>query len=1028
MKAVLQKPRENQMGGFFMHYALNSKLCNDFEVLEVGKLPPRSYFIPFSSRKEAFSCSLLEKRYSSSYVKVLNGLWDFAYYDNPNDLPLSFDTSNVDFDKIDVPSCWQFRGYGKPAYINLRYPFRYNPPKVPTNEPVKGYFSVLDGFKRAPEGEYNHIGLYRTFFNVEDDVEVVSKQYVLSFLGVCSCLELYVNGAFVGYSEESHNTAEFDISKYIKKGQNELLVLVRRWCNGTYLECQDMFRNNGIFRDVLLRISNKAHIWDIDFNTSKHDGLYDATVIVKTKGSLDVTVRLEGFGLSLQETLSANNSSKNSKNENVNDVSNSVFDNTLTFNFKNLKVNEWNAETPNLYDVCIETQDECIRQREGFKDVCIKKRVFLVNGKAIKLKGVNHHDTNPKNGYCMTPKEIERDIKLCKEFNIDTIRTSHYAPDPLLLELASEYGIYIINEVDLETHGVYVQKLPPSMNWLSNNPKWKSRYVDRAIRHFNRDKVLATPVVMWSLGNESGDGCNTYAMYEYFKSVSKIPVHYESAVHAKRKAYDVASQMYPPVDAVKVAGDGTSKVKQFNDRPYFLCEYAHAMGVGPGNIEGYWKEIYSHESLMGGCVWEMLDHAVLHDDGSYTYGGDHGEWIHDGNFCVDGIFYPNREPSTGAWVVRHAYRPIRISWVKDLEFEIFNTTGFTNGSSFKISVKIGSLPSFDYVPNVAPLQKTVVDFYPIIEKSMDICDSKIMDSYLTNGIFEFRTYKNNIEVGVDQIEFGKISLSTVASLASSTANSTGNALELVKTIAGERPATILFRAATDNDKPLFRPNPMKKWYSQKEEVFETKILDNGNGVVMSNIMAAGNRFLCVDTYTKCEPHEGFDGAVNISCILHSVSARGFIPRFGKTFKMDSSFDNVHWFGRAKESYIDMKEQSPIEECFSHVLNMTEPNIRPQESGNRCDTRWVELENDVLILRFDAVKEPFNLGIKPYSDLELTNMKHRSDEVRTGTYVTLSAFQQGIGTGSCGPYTLKEHMFSAKKDYELNFILSWKKKK
>ena len=1017
-----------------MHYELNSKLCNDFDVLEVGKLPPRSYFIPFVSRKEALSCSLLEKRYSSSLVKVLNGMWDFAYYDNPNDLPLDFDTSKVNFDKIDVPSCWQFRGYGKPAYINLRYAFRYNPPKVPTNEPVKGYFSVLDGFKRAPEGEYNHIGLYRTFFEVEkvvnvENVEDISKKYVLSFLGVCSCLELYVNGAFVGYSEESHNTAEFDISNYIKTGQNELVVLVRRWCNGTYLECQDMFRNNGIFRDVLLRISNKAHIWDIDFTTSKHDGLYDATVVVKTKGSLDVSVSLEGFRLSLQETLSANKSTSVPVNKvkEVNEVKekpNVVYDNTLVFTFKNLEVNEWNAETPNLYDVFIETKEECIHQKVGFKDIGIKGRVFLVNSKAIKLKGVNHHDTNPQNGYCMTPMEIERDVKLCKEFNIDTIRTSHYAPDPLLLELAAQYGLYIVDEVDLETHGVYVQKLPPSMNWLSNNPKWKARYVDRAVRHFNRDKILATPIVMWSLGNESGDGCNTYAMYEYFKSVSNLPVHYESAVHAKRKAYDIASQMYPPVCDVKAAGDGTSKVAKFNDRPYFLCEYAHAMGVGPGNIEGYWKEIYSHESLMGGCVWEMFDHAVLHEDGSYTYGGDHGEWIHDSNFCVDGIFYPSREPSTGAWIVRHAYRPIRISWVEGLKFEIFNTTGFTEGNSFKIAVKLGDLPVFDYVPNVAPLQKIIVDF----------------SSYgIVNGLCTFRTYnKDGLEVGVDQIELGETKLPQVVSLLSDICNSQGafnkncnkdankKALELVKTFAVE-PSTILFRAATDNDKPLFRPSPMKKWYSQKEEIFETKNLENGNSVVMSNIIAAGNRFLCVDTYTRCKMHDGFDGAVSISSILHPVSTRGFIPRFGKTFKLNSSFNDVRWFGREKESYIDMKEQSPIEVCSSHVLDMTEPNIRPQESGNRCDTRWVEIENDSLILRFDAIKVPFDLGIKHYSDLELTTMKHRSDEVRTGTYVTLSAFQQGIGTGSCGPYTLKEYMFSAKKDYELNFILSWKKK-
>ena len=983
-----------------MRYDLNAHLCGDFNVLEIGKLPPRSYFVPFPTREQALACPLVEKRYSSPLVKVLSGTWDFIYYDNPNDLPSSIQTDSsqpdaLGFGTIDVPSCWQFRGYGKPAYINLRYPFRYAPPKVPVDKPAGWYFSVLDGIKHAPKGEWNHVGLYRTFFEVED----ASRKYVLSFLGVASCMELYVNGLFVGYSEESHNTAEFDVSSFVHEGSNEMLVLVRRWCNGNYLECQDMFRNNGIFRDVLLRISNESDIWDIDFKTSKHDGLYDEKVLVEVSGPLEVTVSIEGHGLCLRRTLVCRDSCGG----------------TLSFGFKGLDVLEWNAEQPNLYDLFVETNDACVHQKVGFKDISIKGRVFLVNGRPVKLKGVNHHDTSPVNGYTMTPQEIERDVRLCKDFNIDTIRTSHYAPDPLLIELAAQYGLYVVDEVDLETHGVYVQKLPPSMNWLSNDPKWKTRYVDRAVRHYNRDKLLATPVVMWSLGNESGDGCNTYAMYEYFKSVSSLPVHYESAVHARRKAYDVASQMYPPVVDVAAAGAGTSRAKEFNDRPYFLCEYAHSMGVGPGNIEGYWKEIYSHESLMGGCVWEMVDHAVLNVDSAgvshYAYGGDNGEWIHDGNFCVDGIFYPDRTPSTGAWIVRHAYRPLRFSLLGDSSgssegprFEVFNTTGFTCGKDFRVAVSVDFGPSFDVLVDAPPLGRS------------GFCLDLPSDARLV----KFDTYdRNGVLVGTDQIEISKPSLPAPEPLEVAVVD--------IPSFIGEA-STILFRAATDNDKPLFRPNPMKRWYSQKEDVFERKAVDDGRLVIMSNIMAADNRFMCVDECQSCAPTCGFEKAVYVKSLLHSVSARGWLPRFGKTFKLDSSFDVVRWFGREKESYLDMKEQSPIGEYSGRVCEMTEPNIRPQESGNRCDTQWVELENDSLVVRFDAVNEPFNLGVKPYSDLELTKMKHREDEVRTGTYVTLSAFQQGIGTGSCGPYTLKEHVYAAKNDYELCFVVSWKRKK
>lgn len=975
-----------------MHYDLKRNLCGDFDVLEIGKLPPRSYFIPYPSKDEAASCTLLGKRYGSPLVKALGGMWDFIYYDDPNDLPSSIETDALAFSSIDVPSCWQFRGYGRPAYINLRYPFRYAPPRIPVDKPVGMYFSVLDGLRHAPRGEWNHIGLYRRSFEVED----ASKRHILSFLGVASCMELYVNGSFVGYSEESHNTAEFDVSSIVHEGRNEMLVLVRRWCNGSYLECQDMFRNNGIFRDVLLRTANRSDIWDIDFKTSKHEGLYDATVSVEVSGPMEVSVSLEGHGLSLKQTKGVDY----------------PHGGTIVFDFKDMPVEQWNAERPNLYDLYIETKDSCIHESVGFKDVRIEGRVFKVNGRPVKLKGVNHHDTSPSNGYCMTPDELERDVKLCKRFNIDTIRTSHYAPDPLLLELAAHYGLYIVDEVDLETHGVYVQKLPPSMNWLSNDPKWKPRYVDRAARHYNRDKLLATPIVMWSLGNESGDGCNTYAMYEYFKGVTSIPIHYEGAVHARRKAYDVASQMYPPVAEVAAAGDGRSRTKQFNDRPYFLCEYAHAMGVGPGNIEGYWNEIYRHESLMGGCVWEMVDHAVLHEDADggvrYTYGGDHGEWIHDGNFCVDGIFYPDRTPSTGAWTVRHAYRPIRFSWKGETTFEVFNTTGFTPGEAFRIVVS-ASLGAASIRLAVAPLERITFDLSTYIPNGVSLDGSRFVrfDTYDADGAL----------VGTDQIEVSKPVLPAP--------EINGAAAELPSYIG--HPTTILFRAATDNDKPLFRPNPMKRWYNQKVDEFERKALPDGGLCIMSNIMAAGNRFMCVDEYRSCVVPQGHDGAVYVKSVLLPVSAHGTIPRFGKTFRLDPSFRLVRWFGREGESYADMKEQSPIGECERDVLGMMEPNIRPQESGNRCDTQWAEVEGDGIVVRFVAVDKPFNLGVKPYSDLELTRMRHRGDEVRTGTYVTLSAFQQGIGTGSCGPYTLKEHMYSAKKDYELCFVVAWRRK-
>ena len=979
-----------------MQYRLQSRYYSDFNTIDVERLPGRSYFIPYPSRKDLEGVPLLEKRYRSSLVKCLNGDWDFNYYDNPNDLPSEFDSDSLEFGKIDVPSVWQYRGYSHPMYLNVRYPFAYKPPVIPTTQPVKGYFSALDGFKKAPEDEMNHAGLYRTFFDIS---ELKSKKFVLSFLGVCSCIEVHVNGKFAGFSEESHNTAEFDITAFVKEGRNELVCVVRRWCNGTYLECQDMFRNNGIFRDVLLRISDENDIWDIDVKTRGVGDVFSADVTAFVSDGAGVRFTIEGTdhdGKPLLQTLEAESAEGEAK-----------------VTFENLEVLRWSAENPVLYDLYIESPYSCIHQHIGFKTIEVKGNLYTLNGSRIKFKGVNHHDTDPKNGYCMTPQQIERDLRLCKQFNIDTVRTSHYAPDPLLIELAAQIGIYIVDEVDIETHGVLVGKLPPSYNRLSNDPSWKSRYLSRTVHHYQRDKALATPIIMWSLGNESGGGCNTDATYDYFKSVSDIPVHYESEIYTKRKAYDIASRMYPPVSELHDIGEGVCKTKQFMDRPYFMCEYAHAMGVGPGNIEGYWKEIYKYDGLIGGCVWEMNDHAVEHEDGSWTYGGDHGEWIHDGNFCCDGIFYPDRSPSTGAWIVRHAYRPIRITKTDTSEFEVFNTTAFTPGSDFVMKIRISDGRSFKYVPTAGPLSVEKVTF--------DLGEIS-GDCFLTADTYD---RAGNL-VSTEQICLNESICSEVRkadTLPSWFSMAKGLPQIAIgdKTMASSDIFTILFRAETDNDSINFVAKPMRKWYKETITLLGSKQTES-RAVSEWAIRASRRTFLCSDLYEGCILPDGREGVL-VTSLLHPIRGKGKIPRFGKAFRLDSSFSEVKYLGRCGESYIDMKEQFPVRECTCRVDEMTEPNIRPQESGNRCDTRYAEFSDGQVRVRFDAVDESFDLNVKPYSDSELLKMKHRCDEKKTGTYVTINAFQQGIGTGSCGPYTLDEHCFDASKDYILRFIIS-----
>ena len=978
-----------------MKYRLQDRYYSDFNTIDVNRLPGRSYFIPYPSRSSVEGIGLLEKRYCSPLVKCLNGDWDFKYYNDPKELPLEFDSDSIAFGKIDVPSVWQYRGYSHPMYLNVRYPFAYKPPVIPTLEPVKNYFSVLDGFKKAPADEMNHVGLYRTFF----DVSETDKRFILSFLGVCSCIEVHVNGQFAGFSEESHNTAEFDITGFVKEGRNEMVCVVRRWCNGTYLECQDMFRNNGIFRDVLLRISDRNDIWDIDLKTRGVGEAYSADVTAFIPDDVEVSFTIEGTdhdGNALSQTLKAKSVEGEAK-----------------VTFEDLEVQRWSAENPVLYDLYIESPYSCIHQRIGFKTIEVKGNLYTLNGHRIKFKGVNHHDTDPKNGYCMTPQQIERDLRLCKDFNIDTVRTSHYAPDPLLLELAAEMGIYIVDEVDIETHGVLVGKLPPTYNRLSNDPKWKSRYLRRTMHHYQRDKVLATPIIMWSLGNESGGGCNTDATYDYFKSVSDIPVHYESAIYTKRKAYDIASRMYPPASELHDIGEGVCKTRQFMDRPYFMCEYAHAMGVGPGNIEGYWKEIYSYDGLIGGCVWEMNDHAVEHEDGSWTYGGDHGEWIHDSNFCCDGIFYPDRTPSTGAWIVRHAYRPIRITRTDASGFEIFNTTAFTPGSDFTMKIRISNGKEFEYVPSAGPLSKERAEF--------DLGDVS-GDCFLTADTYD----KTGKLVSTEQITLNEEFISDVQKTEALPAwFKLENGRPIVdlgdKTMASSDIYTILFRAETDNDSINFVAKPMRKWYKQRTDLIGSR-QKTDSAVAEWAIRTARRTFLCTDVYESCTLTDGRE-AVLVTSRLHPLRCKGKLPRFGKAFRLDDSFNSVKYKGRTGESYIDMKEQFPVEEKTCSVDDMTEPNIRPQESGNRCDTRFAEISDGKCAVRFDAVDRSFELNIKPYSDTELLQMKHRKDEKKTGTYVTINSFQQGIGTGSCGPYTLDEHCYDASKDHVLRFIIS-----
>ncbi len=972
-----------------MHYELDRVHYHSFDTIEINKLPPRSYFIPYPDRESAAAANMLTERYGSEKVRCLNGAWNFAFFPDPKELPQVLDTEIQPFDTLDVPSCWQFRGYGKPFYVNTRYQFPYDPPKIPAEEAVGKTFTLGGsdyGIRPkwySPKGEYNFVGVYRKKLELDNS----EKRRILSFLGVASCLDLYMNGQFVGYSEGSHNVAEFDLTAYCVPGENEIVAVVRRWCTGTYLECQDMFRNNGIFRDVLLYELDSRDIYDFTVKTEKAGEGYTLEISGLTGEEIPVKLTLTGNGLEVTADAAWEAGE-------------------FICKLENLPVIEWNAEKPVLYDLFIETPSGCVRHCLGFKTVVIEGDVFTLNGQKVKLKGVNHHDTSPKNGYYLTPQELLEDVKLCKKFNMNTIRTSHYPPDPLLLRACDELGIYVVDEADIETHGTFTMQLPPSYNSLSHNPAWQEHFLDRVRRLYGRDKNC-TCVIMWSLGNESGGYRNPDACYDYLKRRTTIPVHYESVIHSARTAYDVGSEMYPPVEKVRLVGQHKRREKRLNDRPYFLCEYAHAMGVGPGGVEEYWQEIYAHDNLMGGCVWEMVDHAVLHGDGSYTYGGDHGEWEHDSNFCVDGLFYPDRTPSTGAKVIAHVYRPIRVRHVEGCRFEFFNTLAFTDAGEYDISVRTPDGEGMPIVLALAPMEK--------LETEIPGCGAEDVDSLI------FIVCKDGEEISREQVIFRldlvrEPEIFAGLPMGLDIADGRISYTKGDKTLMVSDPYTILFRAPTDNDRDFTLKTRMDDHIPQVEQVTQT-VIGKGRLTVTSRITCSKQVFQCIDTYESCA--QGILVTSRLCCIRGS----GELPRFGKAFRLDSSFDQVTYTGRNGESYRDMKEHTQIQTVHCRVGDMVEPNIKPQESGNRCDATFVAISDGETEFSVTAVDKPFELGIKPYSDRELLTMKHRSDEVTTGTYLTISAFQMGIGTGSCGPATRPEYRFSAKGEYTLRFILA-----
>ena len=999
-----------------------------FKVFEQNKLAPRSYFIPFSNEKLADKTNILERRYKSDKVRCLNGVWDFKYYKSVKDLPTNFDTENIEFDQIPVPSCWQFLGYEPPFYTNIKYQFKANPPNVPTDKVAGTYGEDINGKEYVcGKEQYNSVGVYRTFV----DIESLDKKFIISFLGVASNLELHVNGKYVGYSEGSHNTAEFFLNKYLVQGKNEIVVVVYKWCNGSYLEDQDMFRNNGIFRDVLLFESDLTYIHDFDFFINKTpNGLYDVIL------SIDIE-NYDGAKIEVK-LLDPKGKVVVSKTADASAYTKIMFD--------KLDVIEWNAEVPSLYVLkLILKRDnqviECVRKEVGFKTVSIDGRTLLFNGKPVKIKGVNHHDTHPKKGYVLTAEEIYLDMKICKDYNMNAVRTSHYPPDPVLLEIADQIGLYVIDEADIETHGVFPR------GKISNNLKWKNHYWDRVKRMYMRDKNSPS-VIMWSLGNEAGGiKCQDYC-YAELKKLTLIPIYYERAIAYKQGGYDVVGGMYlSPILISKLAENKLvnhyeAKKYKYKDKPYFLCEFVHAMGTGPGSIQEYMDAFYKYDALVGGCVWEMIDHAVYNENAKYkyTYGGDHGEYTHDGNFCVDGLFFPDRTPHTSALAIKNAFRPLTAEFIKPGIVKFTNHNRFKNTSYLKIKgvMLIEGEPSFEveFPSDIEPMSSKEyninidihsgdivlhIDYFDkdkIVATEELRINETLSQIQLSNGKDIVVTEKDTFIL----INFDNGELIFNKTLGCISSYKVGDINYLVdKPLKQNQKGnfyTNIYRAPIDNDMYV-KKKWMKLGYDETSFIVKKCVVTSDKTEVKIKteknlVNAKGRTLFKVIENTIVESN----GVITLSTELIKVHlSNETLPRFGRTIELKEEFNEIYYYGCGPyENYPDFKCQSRLGLYKLKVEDFMFHYIKPQESGNRTDVRYASVKNEKgQGLMFLALEKPFNLGAKKISDEALAKIRHREDLVFDDvSYISIDGEMCGVGSNSCGPRPLKKYLLKDRK--------------
>jgi beta-galactosidase/evolved beta-galactosidase subunit alpha len=978
---------------------------NDWEnpkLTHRNRLPARAYFTPYASRESALSL----QRGKSNRFQLLNGEWQFSYCEEP-------DPDEPATDTIPVPSCWQMHGYGYPHYTNTIYPFPLDPPYVPTENPT---------------------GYYNRAFVIPDEWK--GMQIVLRFDGVDSYFEVSINGEFVGMSKGSRLPSEFDVTKFVKPGINTLNVTVKQWSDGSYMEDQDMWWLSGIFRDVSLIARPKLHVADIE-TLIEFDSTY-------TNAKLKTNVEIAGKDGKIEVELLDKGKSI-AKAEGANSV-------------LELKApRKWSAEDPYLYLLVVTLKDkegktlEVVPLRVGIRQVELKNGNILVNGVDIKFKGVNRHEHHPDTGRALSLETMREDLLIMKRHNINAIRTSHYPDDPRFYDLCDEYGLYVIDECDLETHGFDEDKVHKHP---TDHDDWKDACVDRMVRTVKRDRNHAC-VVIWSLGNESSFGKNHYDMAKAVRDIDPIrPVHYEG--DRQLQVADINSRMYSSIDYVTKIGEGVDtddiKAEVYADKPYILCEYAHAMGNGPGNLKEYWDAIYKYKRLQGGFIWEWIDHGFpkTDEDGVefFGYGGDFGDVPNDGNFICDGLLFPDRTPSPGLIEYKKVIEPVRVEAIniEKGQFKLTNRLDFASLTQFNLGwatkvdgeiVDSGSVPMPD-VPGHGSAEIKLPYTVPTnvgyaSEATVHLSFTLAQPTNWAEAGYEVAWAQFIIPIMkvtgvpvpqlpdliVQENEEGWIVCNHVMF-----DPATGNPFFLGTGIL-TCPRLNLWRAPIDNDTRY-----EQKWRNAGLDQLQHKFMDmtwkqvsqSAAEVVVHTRIAApifSPVWLCEYRYLI----EG-DGAMTLTV---KAEPQGEwpdpLPRIGVELILEDELDHVSWYGFGPgESYIDSKEAGKLGNWEALVEELYTAYVRPQENGNHTGTRWVAFTNPRGEGLVFTGQPTFDFSAHRYTTDDFDKAKHTNELVENDFIsLNLDHCQQGLGSASCGPMPLEQHMLHPKAfSFKLKF--------